>query len=875
MKPIRLEISAFGPYAGVTEVDLTPFHGSIFLLTGDTGAGKTTVFDAISFALYGEGSGGAERRSGRSFRSDYATADTPTYVKFTFSEGDKIYTITRNPEYERPKKRGEGMATQPAAVLLECEGESAVYTRIEDVAQRVRDIVGLDRKQFASTVMIAQGDFLRILNAPSDERKKMFQKLFHTELYATAERALRERVGEAKVAYEDIRKEIALVAQRVACLADFDRKLTFDRARENAVENPQSFLGILEEYNKLLQESEQTLLRERTELEKTKEEIALAVREGEERNAQIEERARLRTGDLLSEAAAIAREKEAAALRAAHRALRLRPAKDALEGRQKECVRAEKALADANAAHAKALRVLQEAKERKNAAEQLQPQLAALEAEHRRLEEGEKALGDLAQATKALESAKLRLEQTTLELGESERTHVALRERFWLGQAGLLAKELQAQRPCPVCGSTVHPAPCALPDQTPSREELDRAEARAKRDTESQRIAAIAFEGACVKERAVRDLLSGLKIAADTSTVQLAREKKALFDRIAAQKKEYVEALAGAERAVREEASAGAALVACQKQAQDAAQNAAYAEAEFAERLAAAEFENEAAYAAALCREDELERREQALRHAEEALERLRGRLAQLDAGLAGKCAVDLTLLGEQKELNAKQYADVSERLQRVQVLLENNLRSHARLGELARKREKASAGWTMLEDLFRTVSGTGAKGRAKLSLESYVQRYYFREVVLAANRRLQVLSDGNFVLRCRELPRDLMRQSGLDLEVLDRTTGAWRDVNTLSGGESFLASLSLAVGLSDVVQNQSGNVRLEMLFIDEGFGSLDDSTLQRAVSLLSRLSDGNRTIGVISHVQLLRECIQKKIVVTHGTRGSELHTEL
>ena len=178
------------------------------------------------------------------------------------------------------------------------------------------------------------------------------------------------------------------------------------------------------------------------------------------------------------------------------------------------------------------------------------------------------------------------------------------------------------------------------------------------------------------------------------------------------------------------------------------------------------------------------------------------------------------------------------------------------------------------MDDLCRTVSGTGTAGRAKLSLESYVQRYYFKEVVSAANRRLQVLADGNFTLRCRALPRDLVRQSGLDLEVLDRSTGGWRDVNTLSGGESFLASLSLAVGLSDVVQNQNGRVRLEMLFIDEGFGSLDAGTLQRAMELLAKLSDGKRTIGVISHVEQLRECIDKKILVTHGSRGSELRTE-
>jgi exonuclease SbcC len=246
MKPIRLELSAFGPYAGVTEVDFTPFHGSIFLLTGDTGAGKTTVFDAISFALYGEGSGGNERRSGKSFRSDYAAPETQTYVKFTFSEGNKIYTVTRNPEYERPKKRGEGTAKELAGALLECEGK--IYTRISEVDERIKEIVGLDRRQFASTVMIAQGDFLRILNAPSDERKKMFQKLFHTELYAAVEGDLRERTKAARIAYEDIGKQIALVAAQSACLADFDRKLTFDRAKESAAENLQSFLPVLEEY---------------------------------------------------------------------------------------------------------------------------------------------------------------------------------------------------------------------------------------------------------------------------------------------------------------------------------------------------------------------------------------------------------------------------------------------------------------------------------------------------------------------------------------------------------------------------------------------------------------------------------------------------
>lgn len=875
MKPIRLEFSAFGPYAGVTEVDFTPFHGSIFLLTGDTGAGKTTVFDAISFALYGEGSGGAERRSGRSFRSDYAAPDVPTYVKFTFSEGDKTYTVTRNPEYERPKKRGTGMATEPAAVSLVCEGEDKVYTGIEDVAARVRDIVGLDRKQFSRTVMIAQGDFLRILNASSEERKKMFQNLFHTELYAAAESALRERAKEAKSAHEALGKEITLTAGRAECLSDFDRKLTFARARECAGENPQAFLAVLEEYDGILRQGVSALALEEDNLEKKKEALMLALQEGKARNEQLAERERLHTDALLSDKSAAARERESDALRAAHRALRLRPAKEMRESRQKESARAAQAYAQAKGVWDAASETLKIAQKKQARAARAAETIPQKETELRRAEEGKKALAAWDEAREAQAKACERLAQTTRELADTERAHIDVKERFWLGQAGLLASELRAGEPCPVCGSTAHPVPCALAANTPSKEELERAERRAKEAGERHRIASAAHEAAAVRVSAAQTLLRELQIEETADATQLAKKAQELDEWIAAQREALETASKNVTAAAREEASAASALAAAKKRAEECAENAAKAERDFAERLAAAEFESEAALDAAYCPEDELERREAALRHAEETLDRLRGRLSQLDAGLAGKQAADLAALEAQRELNAAQLTQVREHLRVAQQIAENNKKTVAQLAQLAAQKEKNAAKWAVLEDLSRTVSGAGAGGRAKLSLESYVQRYYFKEVVAAANRRLQVMTDGNFLLRCRAIPRDLMRQSGLDLEVLDRSTGGWRDVNTLSGGESFLASLSLALGLSDVVQNRSSHVRLEMLFIDEGFGSLDSTTLQRAMDLLAKLSDGKRTIGVISHVEQLRECIDKKILVTHGARGSRLRTEV
>ena len=875
MKPLHLEFSAFGPYAGVTEVDFTPFHGSIFLLTGDTGAGKTTVFDAISFALYGEGSGGAERRSGKSFRSDYAAADTPTYVKFTFSEGNKIYTITRNPEYERPKKRGTGMATELAAVSLACEGEEKIYTGIEEVAQRVRDIVGLDRKQFASTVMIAQGDFLRILNAPSDERKKMFQKLFHTELYAAAENALRERAKEVRSAHDEISREAATVARGAECLADFDRKLTFERARESAGEHPKLFLEVLKEYDTLLLQAVRALAAEEGALGKKKEELALALREGETHNERLAARDRLQADVLFSEESAAKRAKESIALRAAHRALRLCPARDARDAREKERASADALLVKARDAWSTAKKKLALAVNERECAAREAAEIPLLQQELQRAKDGKKALGELKEGKNALETANERLTQTTRALADAERTHIDIKERFWLGQAGVLASELRAGNPCPVCGSTTHPAPSALAENTPSKEMLDRAEQGAKAANEAHRIASASFEAASVRVRVAELALRELQIDATADVDALAQREDELCAQIEEREKAKEATANAATLATRDEASAAAVLSAAQKRAEESAQSAEQAATAFAECLAAAEFEGEADFVAALCPEDELERRETALRKAEETLERLRGQLAQLEEGLAGKTQVDLTLLREQKELNDAQLATVREKWQDAARILQSNEKACARLAVLARQKEKNTEKWTVLEDLSRTVSGTGVSGRAKLSLESYVQRYYFKEVVAAANRRLQVMTDGNFLLRCRALPRDLIRQSGLDLEVLDRSSGGWRDVNTLSGGESFLASLSLAVGLSDVVQNRSGNVRLEMLFIDEGFGSLDSASLQRAMEMLAKLSDGKRTVGVISHVEQLRECIDKKIVVTHGARGSKLRTEV
>lgn len=871
MKPIKLELAAFGPYAEHTVIDFTPFQGSIFLLTGDTGAGKTSVFDAISFALYGKGSGGTERRSGRSFRSDYASPDMHTFVKFTFSIGEEVYTVERSPEYTRPKKRGNGTTQSPPSATLECVREGKIYAGTDEVTARVREIVGLEHLQFSRTVMIAQGEFLKILNAEHEERNGMLQKLFHTAIYERATEELRKRCSLMKAAREEARRNATVAASGSACAADYERKLTFDRAKEGAGDAPGAFAAVLAQYDVELSHALEAIGREEAALEKENEALAIALREGDAHNERVAEHARLCASDILSEAGQEKRNREAAAIRAAHLALRIRPAEENAILRGREAKMTAAAAQRASQTLDEAEMIVEKARARREAAEKAAQALPQMQEQLRLLRRAQEALSALQQARNALEAAKKELLEATEEHKANEARYIALRDLFWLGQAGLLATRLQEGQPCPVCGAKVHPAPAQLAEQTPDKESLERAEARMKRSGERYRLATATLEGAIARESAAREVL--LSCGASDGEAQAALEKRVtdLDNALHELQKELAAAQKAAEDAALSFSAATAAKAAALQKAEEAAIASAEAEADFARRLEAAEFANAEAYRAALCGEAELEQRERVLRRTEEQLEQVKGRISQLESGLADRGSVDLTALKEKKKQLGETLLALREKKRATDVMLCVNEEARVTLEALQKKRLDADAEWAMLEDLSATVGGNVSGGRAKMSLESYVQRYYFKEVVAAANRRLFVLTEGNFVLRCRELPRDYRKQSGLELEVLDRSTGQWRDVGTLSGGESFMASLALAVGLSDVVQNQSGHTRLDMLLIDEGFGSLDGTTLQRAMELLSRLSDGKRTIGVISHVAELRERIDKKLLVTHTGRGSRI----
>lgn len=873
MRPKKLTMSAFGPYSGLTELDFDALgREGLFLITGDTGAGKTTIFDAISFALYGEASGGAERRASKSFRSDYASPDTETWVEFTFTHRGREYRIKRAPEYERVKLRGEGTTKQDAYAEFECGETGELITRIAAVNARVAELTGLSRTQFAQTVMIAQGDFLKILNAKSDERKKLFQRIFNTGVFADVQQRLKDMNAECEGALGKLDAAAETELARLTHDAAFSREDEADALR-----------GDVRATEKLI-----PLLKERQDERAARIENAKTAHERAEREAdaltEALSRARLilsQRQELAAMESELARDEENADERAAREA-RLERAKRAarLDGAELLLRRSH---ADVKATRA-ALAAAQEARtagesRRGESAERVKRAEAELEA----CEAKREALRARAEAMPLLERlsaarAEYAVQQKTV-AGCMEASRVLdaeytrAKDRFYASQAGLLALTLEEGRPCPVCGATDHPSPAKPSAESVTREELERADKARKSAEERLRRASETAQQQRTAIAKDTERVSALGFDPDTDMRALNDECRRLRQEIERAESEAKTARAENERIIAGAARAAAAEDEAKKHLEQQESALAERRAEFGALLHEQGFESGEEYTAAKLPPAQADAMEAELRAAAERARSLKDRAAALREKLADAedvSAEDLAAKLDAARTTARRAAAEDTALTAAQTADETAI---ARLTAIAEKRAAAQHRWAVVNEVYAAVSGQMSR-RTKLSFETYVQQYYFKQVIAAANKRLTVLTDGMFVLRCKEEAKNMRSQSGLDLDVLDRSTGLWRDVSTLSGGESFMASLALALGLSDVVQSRSGGVRLDAMFIDEGFGSLDENALRQAMELLTRLAGGARLVGVISHMPELKERIERKVIVTKTISGSKLRVE-
>ena len=926
MRPLKLTLSAFGPYAGTTTLPLEQLgRGGLYLVTGDTGAGKTTLFDAITYALYDHSSGGV--RDGAMLRSKYADPGTPTFVELEFEVHGVRYMVRRNPEYQRPKTRGEGMTTEKADATLTYPDDRPPVTKAKDVTAAVQEIIGLDYNQFSQIVLIAQGQFTKLLNASTEERSRIFRKLFRTQRYAQ----LQERL-QAEAA--------ALNQQRTAQNAKLDSLLgglqfspedpDAEALRALCAQTvPETALALLDALTArqaaALEEAGTALHTTEAQLDTVQRQLGAA--------AQAQRLAQQLT----------ARQAELAAARPALDAARAeadRHAGDAaqLDALTAQVTQAQSALAAYDALDALCRQQTEARDAARLAAAQAQKRRTQLDSLNAALAAAESQLAALADADTRLLAlqnhstqlcqrgeALAKLEQRLAECQhQAKRAHKAqesyraaaaaqdeararqntLERAFLDAQAGLLAENLTEGTPCPVCGSTHHPARALLPHTAPTQAQVEAArQAAAVADRQAQTASAAAQSAlaaaneAKISLRRDAETLLPERFTAPEGTVPLtfalmtnvlAEETAALQTAQADCAAQCRQAEADCRRKAQLEADRqnktrqrpALEQAATEADRSAAAQNAGAdaLEGQIAERRAALPYPRRADAQAALDKleadrsalrtgmdtaQRKLKQAEQTVAAAEAAVEALTAQQTAAQKELPARSAEELT--AQQTELTAARETLRSREKQLSAQLLPNR-KTAAQYRAAAEARQTLESRWQWVSALAATAGGT-LTSKQKIKLEAYIQMNYLDRILRYANTRLMQMTAGQYELE-RIGAENQRSQSGLDLGVIDHYNGTRRSVKTLSGGESFKASLALALGLSDEVQSSAGGIRLDTLFLDEGFGSLDEESLELAIRVLSGLTEGDRLVGIISHVGALKDRIDRQVVVHKARTG-------
>ena len=926
MRPLRLTLSAFGPYAAQTTLDLEKLgKGGLYLITGDTGAGKTTLFDAITYALYDHSSSGI--REGSMLRCKYADDKTPTFVELEFEVHGVRYTVRRNPEYQRPKARGEGMTTEKADATLTYPDDRPPVTKAKDVTAAVQEIIGLDYNQFSQIVLIAQGQFTKLLNASTEERSRIFRKLFRTQRYAqlqerlqaeasalnqqrTAQNAkLDSLLGGLQFAPDDPDAEAlrtlcaqtvpetalalldALTARQAAALEEAGTAL---QATEAQLDTVQQQLGAAAQAQRLAQQ----LAARQAELAAAKPALDAARAEAD-RHA----------GDAVQLDALTAQVTQAQSALAAYDALdavcrQQTEARDAARLAAAQAHKRRTQLDSLNAALAAAeteLAALADADTRLLA---LQNRSAQLTQRGEALAKLEQRLADCQRQAKAAHKAQESYRAAAAAQDEARARRDALERAFLDAQAGLLAESLTEGVPCPVCGSTHHPARALLPHTAPTQTQVEAArQSAAEADRQAQNASAAAQSALAAANEAKTSLrrdaetLLPERFTTPEGTVPLtfalmtnvlAEEAAALQTEQADCAAQYRQTDADCRRKAQLEADRQAKTrqrpaleqAAAEADRSAAAQNASAdaLEGQIAERRAALPYPRRADAQAALDKleadrsalrtgmdtaQRKLKQAEQAVAAAEAAVEALTAQQTAAQKDLPACSAEELT--AQQAELTAARETLRSREKQLSAQLLPNR-KTAAQYRAAAEARQALESRWQWVSALAATAGGT-LTSKQKIKLEAYIQMNYLDRILRYANTRLMQMTAGQYELE-RIGAENQRSQSGLDLGVIDHYNGTRRSVKTLSGGESFKASLALALGLSDEVQSSAGGIRLDTLFLDEGFGSLDEESLELAIRVLSGLTEGDRLVGIISHVGALKDRIDRQVVVHKARTG-------
>ena len=963
MRPVKLILQAFGSYGRRTEIDFTRANQNLFLITGDTGAGKTTIFDAMVYALYGEASSEANKKDGYELQSHFASPETEPFVEFCFTEGDAQYTVRRVPRHVRPAKRGKGDRDVKETVSLILPDGVEYSRNIKETNRKIEEIVGLTKPQFMQVGMIAQGEFMKLLRAKSDEKKEIFRRLFGTGFYEEIVNELQRRKNGQMAEIARIRTKCQAEAAHIR-LPEISADTPDGQAEEKpyapeeaeTVSRAKELLGrilsaermsvtdieaLLEELSALLgflgaRESAQKDLSAQASKERDTRRDNLTdgrnllkfFSQKEKAGAELAEydalQEEIRGKEILADALAAAWEIEGAE-RLLSDSARLRKETEEKLAREKDALPglAEK-LRIAEELENAAAKALEDARDREGKTAE---RTARAEDFLKGLEEGKKA-ADLQK--KKVEKAFAAAKAAGEAYEKKNREYTGKQELFLNSQAGFLARErLEPGKPCPVCGSLDHPHPARLPE---GGEKLSRAE-----------IEALGQEAlALLQDRQKKDAAVSAAAEVLAEKQKNLREETEAFARWAAENLPGISA--GAARLLGEGETGDLSalredLLRIEKESKKeaAGRDTAYREAREGARKAHAEHDHAKALIAryeedlpkfSLSEKERQQEKDSLLSEKREALlrwasageagadtaadasgegiparadadntwrmlvrdypkpeeSRIRKEVAAFrekkaaagaayaaaEEGIAGREKPDLPLLEEAAKAAEAKAFRAQESLSALQEILRADREAHRILSETMEQRKAAVEIYQKTETMYNLLAGKVTDSR--MDIETFAQRYYLERILDAANLRFLEMSAGQFELRMVDLSRaGEGKNRGLDLMVYSNVTGREREVRTLSGGESFMAALSLALGMADQIQEKSSSIRLEVMFIDEGFGSLDDHAREQAVKVLKRMAGGTRLIGIISHVTELKQEIEDQLIVEKDDEGSRV----
>ena len=926
MRPIKLVLSAFGPYASKVELDLSKLgENGVYLITGDTGAGKTTIFDAITFALFGKPSG--DIRDVKTLRSEYANEEIETYVELDFIYHDEEYHIYRRPEYTytHAQKNGEVKQRSKAtdAYLILPNGDRIV--KPTEVTKQVEQLLGMKRDQFRQIAMIAQGSFLEILNADTKERGRLFEKVFMTSKYSVLMDRLNQMAKESSIALNDAKLRLQQIISdiRVPEILQEQYEQTLETFAMNDIQPVYDLLDNIiigakkgiENLQKQKEQVQKQLRKSRKEeTEKTKQlQDLLSLEKLLKEKPVKEEKANRYTERLKTDG-----EKYRIQIDA------LKKEQAQIEHELPEYAGLTKLTAKLAEIKKQGSSVLKDLETKTSLKKQLDEDITLKQKEAQILTDSELSLNKLFIKEEEIEkkisafyhasmiqsnyqNAVDNLKEKTQFLQESTDRKAMLQKQYddaqvsyFANQAGLLASRLIKGEPCPVCGSIEHPHPASYSDQLVTQEEINQYKKKADQVEKEYQVASKACVDANLKRSTLQNELElvlksvteqtiplgNVKTFIDEHTVQLKKEQKEISTRIKQlqqQSKRYQELLKMIPKlqqkltALAEEVSQSEIIQAklsveheqIQKQVQETTAKLKYSS------------ETEAKNRVAILAKQILEYQQQIDQLANEsklAMDELVYVSAQIDM-LREKVESSIDEIPLQKN----QLGLLQAEIENLQVQQEEILKSihdtqmYESDAQDTKKKIKSESDayqtklsrYSSLRELADVAMGNGRSSKEKITLQEYVQIAYLDRMIHKANERYLSMSNQQYQLVRSASTKDKRSHEALDLDVIDFSNGSIRPVSSLSGGESFIASLALALGMSDEIQSQAGGIQIDTMFIDEGFGTLDQDSLNNAIQTLMKLSGENRLVGIISHVKELKERIHKGIIVTKDLHGS------